>query len=165
MPLVLIIGSKGGVGTTSVARHLARQVRGLGLDLDDGSLAMQLDRQVWALYELAQMSRLRRDKALAQAVKKRITLLWTPECEALAGDVWPAVRALADRTTVVADGGLDPPPQAGQMADRVFIISNDDTVARWHAEKLAGRHPGATVVTVDLSQRGETKRVARELAE
>jgi len=161
--LILLVGAKGGVGTTGLALQLVRQTRGVGLDLYDGRLAARLDRETWGLSDLARLSRLRRERGLDQAVKRRVALLWTPACEALADDVWPTVRGLVARTTVIADGGLDPPRHASELADRIVIVSSEDAIAQWHATRLARRHPGAMVVTLDLIRLGEAKRAAREL--
>ncbi len=165
--LILLIGAKGGLGTSTLAKHLVRALDGggVGLDLADGQLAALLDRKTWSLSGLAFTPSSGRQGVIDRIVEQRISLLWTPEC-ALAGDaVWHVVRAVADRTTVVADGGIDPPPAVGPLAHVVAIVSADDPVAQYHEQQLKGRFPQAGVVTLDLDRsRGETKEAAQVLA-
>lgn len=163
--LVLVIGAKGGVGTTTVALHLAREGNGVGLDLADGQLAARLERKTWSLARPTFATAAQRREAVDQVVKRRITLLWTPEVQ-LAGDtVWSFVGAVTDRIDVIADGGIEPVLEVDVLADVTVIVSTDDPVARYHEQRLKRRFPNASVVTLDNSKRGEAKQAARELAE
>lgn len=170
---ILVIGAKGGVGTTSLAVNLARETSGVGLDLADGQLAAQLERKAWALSGLAFSAGQQRQRAIDRIVKHRISLLWTPECN-LAGDAaWKVARAVADRSTLVADGGIgeDPAPQASGIADVIVIVTvksedgKDNPVARHHEARLQEQYPTAAVIRLDLNQsRNATRNAARELA-
>ena len=163
--LVLVVGAKGGVGTTSVALHLIRASKGIGLDLADGMLAGRLERTAWTLGRPVFATAGRKRKAVETVIQRRITLLWTPEC-LLAGDaVWDFVGAVADRAVVVVDGGLEPPEEIDRLVDVRIIVSTETDVAQWHARRLKERFPDAAVAIVDLAQsRSATKEAAQELA-
>lgn len=165
--LVLVMGAKGGVGTTSVAEHLARAGKGIGLDLADGQLAARLERPTWTLADAALRSA-QQQRIVDQAVKRKVSLLWTPVCAALPnvnGAVWSFVNAVADRVTVVADGGIEPLDEISHLADVAVIVSAESDVAQFHTNRLKRRFPQAQVLTLDLNQsRAETRDAARELA-
>jgi hypothetical protein len=165
--LVLVVGAKGGVGTTSLARHLVQGMEGaVGLDLAGGQLAAQLERKTWSLAALAFATGTRRQSAVDRIIKQCITLLWTPECRLAQNDVWSIVRAVADRTPVVADGGIEPLPEMADLADATVIVGSDNPVARYHENRLEQRFPDAVVVTLDLAQsRHESRDAAPELSE
>jgi hypothetical protein len=128
--LVLVVGAKGGLGTTSLAKHLVQAMEGaVGLDLADGQLAAQLERKTWSLAGLAFATGTQRQSAVDRIIKQRITLLWTPECGLAQNDVWSIVRAVADRTLVVADGGIEPLLEAADLADATVTVGADDPVA------------------------------------
>ena len=40
--LILVVGAKGGIGTTTLAQHLCRQTNAVPLDAADGALAFQM---------------------------------------------------------------------------------------------------------------------------
>jgi len=164
--LVLVVGAKGGVGTTSVALHLARAGKGIGLDLGDGQLAARLERATWTLADTALLvGAARRQQMVDQAVKRSVSLLWTPACVLVNDDVWEFIRSIVDRTLVVADGGIDPPEDVVQLADVTVIVSAGTEVAQFHTNRLKRRFPQAKVLTLDLGQsRNETREAARELA-
>ena len=165
--LILLIGAKGGVGTSTLAKHLVQALDGgVGLDLADGQLAALLDRRTWSLAGLALTTPTERQRSVDRIVKQCISLLWTPECNMVGNGVWDAVRAVADRTTVVADGGIEPLPAVGELAHVVAIVSADDPVAQYHEQQLQERFPQAGVVTLDLARsRNETRDAARTLAQ
>ncbi|RLC78853.1 MAG: hypothetical protein DRJ03_24555 [Chloroflexi bacterium] len=165
---VLVMGAKGGVGTTSVALHLARRAaRGIGLDLTaDGQLAARLSRPTWTLSDAALRSA-QQQRMVDQVVKQSVSLLWTPVCALpnISVAAWDFVRAVAARATVVADGGIEPLEEAARLADVTVIVSAESDVARYHAQRLGRRFPNAQVLELDLSQsRNETRDAARELA-
>ena len=163
--LVLVVGAKGGVGTTSVAEHLARAGKGIGLDLADGQLAARLERTTWALADTALAGAARRQRMVDQVVKRSVSLLWTPTCVLVEEDVWEFVRSITDRALIVADGGIEPPEDVVQLADVTVIVGAETDVAQFHTNRLKRRLPQAKVLTLDLSQsRNETKEAARELA-
>ena len=164
--LVLVMGAKGGLGTTSLARHLVQGMEGaVGLDVYDGQLAAQLERKTWSLAGLAFATSTQRQSAVDRIVKRSITLLWTPECRLAQNNVWSIVRAVADRTPVVADGGIEPLPEVADLADAMVIVSADDPVARYHQNRLKRQFPDAMVVTLDLGQsRHESRDAAPRLS-
>lgn len=163
--LILLIGAKGGLGTTSLALNLVRGQKGIGLDLYDGQLAVRLDRQAWSLARPAFATTGRRREAIEQIVKHRHTLLWTPACRLAGEDTWQFVRGVADRALVVADGGIRPPEDAADVADVILIASADHPVARYHERRLQDCFPQASVVTMDLAKaRHETRETARAVA-
>jgi hypothetical protein len=145
--LLLLVGAKGGVGTTAMALELARGAQGIGLDLADGQLAARLGRRTWALVGLAFSTPGRRRVSVEWIIQRRATLLWTPECGLAAGRAWGIVRAVADRALVVADGGIEPPQGASEIADAVLVVTagEDSAVVRYHVERLERRFPAALV--------------------
>ena len=163
--LILVIGAKGGVGTTSLAWHLTRELKGVGLDAADGQLAAFLDRKTWTLAGLV-FSGNQHQNVVDRIMRQRISLLWSPECD-LAGDkVWDIVQAIADRSTIIADGGIAPLPQIAERANAILIIGAwGNPVSVYHERKLKQQFPSASVVTLDLARsRTVTKDTARELA-
>jgi hypothetical protein len=164
--LVAVIGTKGGVGTTSLALHLAQAMNGVGLDAADGRLAALLERKTWTLAGVAFSVGRQRQGAVDRIVRHRITLLWTPECNLGVDGAWSVVQAVADRAPVVADGGIDPLPQIVELANAILVVgARDDPVSQYHEERLVQQFPGASVVALDLARsRTETKDAARELA-
>jgi hypothetical protein len=156
----LVVGTKGGVGTTTLARELVQSGQTLAVDLADGELAAQLERPTWMLnYDLynAPVNGIWRSQLIEAALKRSITLLWQPEC----GDSevqWSFVRDLANRRTVVLDGGITPPAGIDWLAKQVVIVSQNNAVARWHEARLRVRYPEAQVVDIG------TRQAAREVA-
>ena len=162
--LVLVVGAKGGVGTTSVALHLARAGKGVGLDLGDGQLAARLERATWTLTDTV-LSSARPQLIVDQTVRQKVSLLWTPVCTLVGDEVWNFVRSVADRTLVVADGGIEPLEGVVRLADVTVIVDAETKVAQFHTNRLKRRFPGARILVLDLSRsRNETKEAGRELA-
>ena len=163
--LILTIGAKGGLGTTSLARRLVQAGNGVGLDLDDGQLAALLERRTWSLAGTALATGQERQRAIDRIVNRRITLLWTPECNLAPASVWNVVRDVANRAVVVADCGIEPLEAITTLADAVVIVSKDDPIAQYHEGRPQGRFPDAVIVTMNLAQsRHESRDAARELA-
>ena len=153
----LVVGAKGGVGTTTLAREMVRSAQALAVDLADGELAGRLERRTWALSRALDSGGTWRSQLIEVALKSSVTLLWRPEY----GDseiLWSFVRDLANRRTVVIDGGLTPPAAIDGLAGQVMIVSQDNAVAHWHEEQLRARYPEAQVVIVG------TRQAAREVA-
>jgi len=161
--LILVVGAKGGVGTTSLALHLARAGNAVGLDLADGQLAVLLERRTWTLDGLAFTTEGQRRKAIDEVVNRRLTLLWVPECALALEQTWGFVRAVADRCPVVADGGINPPSEIDPLADEVVIVSAEDNpVAQYHEQRLRRRFPDAIAIPLNL---GKSRRVIKNTAE
>ncbi|MEE8392294.1 MAG: hypothetical protein V3S14_16070, partial [Anaerolineae bacterium] len=134
--LILVIGAKGGVGTTSLARHLAQAGNGIGLDLCDGQLSAFLEHKTWSLAGIAFATGQERQRAIDRIVNRRISLLWTPECNLVPDSVWNTVRDVANRAVVVADCGTKPLGTIVDLADTVIVVSKDDPVAQYHEGHL-----------------------------
>lgn len=145
--MILVVGAKGGVGTTTAALSLIRALRGVGLDAADGTLAARLDRPTYLLAHVALLGRGAFQEAVDHVVRRGITLLWTPECAFLADPVRAFVRAVDERRPVVVDGGIEPPRElADGWAGTVVIVSiPDHPVAQYHERRLLSRFPGALV--------------------
>ena len=80
MNVILVVGAKGGVGTTTVAHELTRVGKTLAVDAADGALAARLGRATWNLtHEIYAATGAWRAKLIEQALKKRVTLLFTVE--------------------------------------------------------------------------------------
>ena len=155
--MMLVVGSKGGVGATQVALELARQSAAIGLDLADGQLAAQLSRASWVLgAELYQVGARQRAQFIETILKRRITLLWTPVCGALDA-TWAFVQAIDRRQPVVIDGGLEPPANLDPLVSAVLIVTQDNAIARWHEARLRVRFPRSEVIA-------GTREAAREWA-
>jgi len=154
--LVLIIGTVGGVGTTTLATTLLRQgVPAIGLDLADGMLAARTERRVFPL-EQAVFSRENPLVQINRIMARQPVLVWTPGCATDPGRVWNFVRDLAERIPIIADGGLEPPAGVWDLASHAFAVSRkDDPVAAWHEQRLRQAHPGLHVVTGALQAAGD----------
>jgi hypothetical protein len=163
MNALLIVGAKGGVGTTLVAQELIKVGKTLVVDAADGTLAARLGRPTWNLtYEITTATGEWRATLIEQALKKRVTLLWTP-ANGMAEAPWEFVRDLARRTTLVIDGGVQPPIGIDALtisatAQIVIVTQPDNSVAQWHVVQLQQRYPQASVIT-------GTRQAARELAD
>jgi nucleoside-diphosphate-sugar epimerase len=147
--LILVIGAKGGVGATSLAKELVQGGNTVGLDLTDGQLAAQLERTAWTLTRVVFSSPRQRRQALDEVVRRRITLLWMPECSLAIEDAVGFVRAVTDRVDVVADGGIEPLEEIAALADVVIVVTEENPVAQYHERKLKGRFPDALVIQYD----------------
>jgi len=158
MNAVLIVGAKGGVGTTLVAQELIKAGKTLVVDAADGTLAARLGRPTWNLtYEITTATGEWRATLIEQALKKRVTLLWTP-ANGAAEAQWEFVRDLARRTTLVIDGGVQPPIGIDALTTHVVIVTRpDNSVAQWHVVQLQQRYPAALVSA-------GTRQAASELA-
>ena len=154
---MLVIGAKGGVGATRVARTLVKAGDAIALDLADGQLAARLERTTWPLAWLAFVTPKQRRSMIETIVQRRFSLVWSPECGLKPAQAWAAVREVAVRRPVIIDGGIEPPDEAAQQADAIIIVSADTDVARWHTRRLSVQYPQATVTL-------GTKDAARALA-
>ena len=79
--LILVVGAKGGIGTTTLAQYLCRQASAVPLDAADGTLALDMTGPGAPVLDLgltAQWTVSRRGYAVEQAVETRQPLLWTP---------------------------------------------------------------------------------------
>ena len=151
MNVILIVGAKGGVGTTTVAHELTRVGKTLAVDAADGVLAARLGRATWNLtHEIYAATGAWRAALIEKALQKRITLLWTVE-QVVSADAtapWEFVRDLARRGPVVIDGGLEPPAEVDALAMQVVIVTQpDNPLAQWHVAQLQQRYPAARVIT------------------
>ena len=155
--IALVIGAKGGVGTTTVALELARRGSAVAVDLADGQFAARLERATWSLATLGFGTASQQREAVELIVKRGPALMWTPECHLAIEAVQAGLRAIGVRRPVVMDGGLEPQPGLAALADAVVIITADSDLARWHEQHLRQRYPQAQ------SSLG-TREAARELA-
>ena len=147
--LILVIGAKGGIGATSLAKELVQGGNRVGLDLADGQLAAQLERTTWTLTRVVFSPPRQRRQAIDDVVQRQTTLLWMPECSLVVEDAAGFVRAVTDRVDVVADGGIEPPEEIAALADVVIVVTEDNPVAQYHERKLKERFPGALVTPYD----------------
>ncbi|HKZ86631.1 MAG TPA: hypothetical protein VJ793_23615 [Anaerolineae bacterium] len=144
--MILVIGAKGGVGTTSVAAALARAGDAIGADLADGGLAGRLERPTWALSQLAFALPAALHERVDDIVRRRATLLWTPDCALSTEKTVSVLRDIDNRCPIITDGGIELPPGVEQLAEAVVIVTADDDIARWHERRLLARFPGAIVI-------------------
>jgi len=151
--LILVVGAKGGIGTTTLAQHLCWQANAVPLDAADGTLAFQMagpSAPVLDLSLTAQWTASRRGRAVEQAVETRQPLLWMPVCTVWREPVMAFVWDAAALGHVVADGGTTPPPALVDTASLVLIVSADTPVAQWHERRLMQQWPQAHAVLGDL---------------
>ncbi len=151
--LILVVGAKGGLGTTTLAQHLCWQANAVPLDAADGTLALQMagpSAPVLDLSLTAQWTASRRGRAVEQAVETRQPLLWTPVCTVWRAPVMSFVWDAAALGHVIADGGITPPPALVDLASLVLIVSADTPVAQWHERRLKQQWPQAHAVVGDL---------------
>ena len=152
--IVLVIGAKGGVGTTRVALELAqcaprdygRRTGAVSIDLADGQLAAQRGQTTWALMNLAFGTGAQIQSAREMIVQQSLTLLWSIDCNLVTEPLQNNVRAVGYRCLVVIDGGLEVPSGLEVVADEILIVSAEDEVARWHERRLQQRYPHARVL-------------------
>ncbi len=152
MDIIMIVGAKGGVGTTMVAQILIRSGKTLGVDAADGALAAKLERATWKLtHEIYTTTGSWRAALIEQVLKRRVTLLWSAENRAAVGHEaapWEFVRDVARRATIVIDAGVEPPSEMDALATQAVIVTqSDNPLAQWHQEHLQQRYPGARVIT------------------
>jgi hypothetical protein len=152
--IVLVIGVKGGVGTTRVALELAqgaprdfgRRTGAVSVDLADGQFAAQRGQTTWALMNLAFGNGVQIQSALEMIVRQSLTLLWSIDCNLVTGPLQNNLRAVGNRSPVVMDGGLEVPGGLEVVADEILIVSAENEVARWHERRLCQRYPHARVI-------------------
>lgn len=155
--MLLIVGVKGGVGTTLVALELARCGQAVALDLADGQFAARLERPTWPLGSLVFVHPGRRRSLIEAILTRSIALVWSTDCNAAPDLAWSIVTDIDHRQPVVIDGGIEPSAGVEQCVDRVILVKADDALARWHETRLKVRFPRAQVVA------GQ-RQAARELA-
>jgi hypothetical protein len=156
MRVILIVGAKGGVGTTLVTQELSRVGKTLAVDAADGALATRLGRTTWNLtHEVYAATGEWRATLIEQALKKRVTLLWIP-ANGVADVLWEFVHDLARRALLVIDGGVQPPLGIDALATQIVIVTQpDNSVAQWHVAQLQQRYPQANVITGNRQAAGE----------
>jgi hypothetical protein len=162
MRVILIVGAKGGVGTTTVAHELTRVGKALAVDAADGVLAAQLGRATWNLtHEIYAATGAWRAKLIEQALKKRVTLLFSVEnlvTGSGAAAPWEFVRDMARRVPVIIDSGIEPPAEVDALVTQAVIVTQpDNPLAQWHVAQLQQRYPGVRVIA-------GTRQAAAELA-
>ena len=155
--MILVIGAKGGVGTTLVAHELVRESQAIGLDRSDGQLVARLERTTWPLGWLTYAAPAQRRKMVETIIQRRFSLMWSVECNVTLESTWAIVRDIAIRRPIVIDGGITSMDDAAQWSEHIVIVSADNEVARWHERRLLGRYPRASVIQ-------GTREAARALA-
>jgi len=160
--LILIVGAKGGLGTTTLAQHLSRYTGAVPLDAADGKFAVEASGPGTPVLDLSRVPEwtvTRRSQMAEQVAHTRQPLLWTPACTVWRAPVMAFVWDVAALAPVVADGGLTPPPALADLAALTLIVSADDALAQWHEQRLKQQWPQARAVVGDL------KAAAQALAE
>ena len=161
--LILVVGAKGGTGTTTFVKTLVSSARLIGLDAADGALAGWLERPRYALKDVVGWGEQRLAERARRLARQRPVLLWDVVC-----DVFPQppmlLQMVARLGTVVIDGGIEPSPVLWKLADRALIISLDDPAALYHEDCLKRRwrevHGGSKATAVV----GNVEDAARALA-
>lgn len=151
--LILVIGAKGGVGTTTLVQHLCRYAGAVPLDAADGKLAVEMTRPGAPVLDLsltAQWTLSRRSYAVEQVVETAQPLLWTPACSVWHAPIVAFVHDIAVLGHIVTDGGLAPPAALVDVASFILIVSADNPVAQWHEQRLKQQWPQARAVVGDL---------------
>ncbi len=144
--MIYVIGTKGGVGTTTVAVELARAGSAVAVDLADGQFAARVERTTWPLAALAFVVATTRRARIEEIVQRRHTLLWSAECALAPDNTWSIIYDIAHRRPVVIDGGLAPVAAVVRQAEQYVIVTADNDVARWHERQLLQQMPRALVV-------------------
>jgi len=160
--LILVVGAKGGIGTTTLAQHLCWQANAVPLDAADGALACQMagpGAPVLDLIRIVHWTADQRGRAVEQAVETRQPLLWSAACTVWRAPVMAFVWDAAALGHVIADGGITPPPALVDVASLLLIVSADTPVAQWHERRLKQQWPKAHAVL------GDIKAAAQAIAE
>ena len=160
--LILVVGAKGGIGTTTLAQHLCWQANAVPLDAADGALACQMagpGAPVLDLIRIVHWTADQRGQAVEQAVETRQPLLWSAACTVWRAPVMAFVWDAAALGHVIADGGITPPPALVDVASLLLIVSADTPVAQWHERRLKQQWPKAHAVL------GDIKAAAQAIAE
>jgi len=143
--MILVVGARGGIGTTTMALKLIRATPSIGLDAWDGALATRLERPTLNLMEVALSGRW--DYYMSLIESRKITLLWTEECPAYAEKIVKFLGELNALIEIIADGGVAPPPQLTPLVEATIIVSKkDDQIAQYHERRLTQMFPKAFVV-------------------
>ncbi len=148
--LLLSIGAKGGLGTTTLAYQISQCAGALPLDAADGQLLRWVGGAGLDLSAVPQWTASRRSRAVEHLIRTRPALLWTPACNVWAAAVAAFVRDLAAVGHVSVDGGLAPPAPLVDLATVILIVSSDDPVARWHEQRLKQQWPQARALVGDV---------------
>ena len=160
--LILVVGAKGGIGTTTLAQHLCWQANAVPLEAADGALACQMagpGAPVLDLIRIVHWTADQRGRAVEQAVETRQPLLWSAACTVWRAPVMAFVWDAAALGHVIADGGITPPPALVDVASLLLIVSADTPVAQWHERRLKQQWPKAHAVL------GDIKAAAQAIAE
>jgi hypothetical protein len=145
--MILVVGTRGGIGTTQMAIKLIKNTPSIGLDAWDGQLAARLGRPAVTLIEVALSTR--QNHYLDFISSKKMTLLWTEECAAYPDRVRSFLREMNARIEIIADGGVSPPPLLEELAEAVIIVTKDgDNIAAYHERLLKERYKGKRTFTV-----------------
>ena len=163
--LILVVGAKGGTGTTTFVKTLVSSARLIGLDAADGALAGQLRRPRYALQDVVGWGEQRLAEQARRLARQRPTLLWDVVC-----DVYPQppklLQMVARLATVVIDGGIEPSPVLMKSADQALIISLDDPAALYHEACLKARwkeaHGGLEAKAIVGNVEDAARALARE---
>ncbi len=156
--VILIVGIVGGVGATTLATEILKAGgAAVGLDLADGSLSGCVDRKMYPL-DAAIFARRPRPQIIDEIVAQRPVLLWTLGCQTAPDTAWGLLREVAQRTSLVIDGGLNPAEPAWQLADVALGVSRDgenaNVIVRWHELQLKRVHPELRIVSGQLKAAG-----------
>jgi hypothetical protein len=145
--MIIVVGTRGGIGTTQMAIKLIKNTPSIGLDAWDGQLAARLGRPAVTLFEAALSSR--QNHYLDLISERKMTILWTEECVAYPDSIRSFLREMNARIEIIADGGVDPPPLLEELAEAVIIVTKDgDDIAAYHEQRLKERYKGKRAFTV-----------------
>jgi hypothetical protein len=153
--MILVMGAKGGVGTTRTALELIRTGNAIAVDLADGRLAAQLERATLHLATLGYASAFEQRLMVDEIIRKGTPLIWTETSPLVSAKIWPALSAIALRRPVVIDGGLEPPIDLKPWLQQVIIVSAATDLARQHEQHLVQIFPHAIVIDgthIDVSR-------------
>jgi len=151
--IIVVIGAKGGLGTTTLVERLCRFGDCVALDAADGRLASLMAGPVRPALDLAttpQWTAGRRALMAEEVARIRQPLLWTAACEVWCEQVSAFVHAVSTIGLIIADGGIDPTTSLVRLADLLLIVSNDSAPARWHEARLKATWPEARAIVGDL---------------
>jgi len=160
--VILVVGSKGGVGATTLTVGLTgvASVNAWSVDLTGTGdpLFATDERQTFSLDVIARLSGYDLDRALDPAsVHRRPAFVLGRTCRVLyARHIAQILDVMESHATIVADLGMPPLPAVFELATHVVLVLTPDPRSIRHAERFAKQNATLNIVPVlNFARQGE----------